>query len=173
MPRIIEYTENEGSAQSSASTLINLINQSKSSTAGFAGFQIKTIVVSSVSAVIFGQASAMLITSLVGPGISFLAGAGFGFIGGIVHRWRTDVREAKDAFREHPDLMEYHLRQTCPECLKKQSFDEWIQTLGSSPARQGHAIGALYSASIALGRIREMQEESIIEAEGSRYSSAE
>lgn len=69
MPRIIEYTENEGSAQTSASTFINLINSSKNATAGLSGFQIKTIVVSSVSAVIFGQATTMVAASILGPGI--------------------------------------------------------------------------------------------------------
>jgi hypothetical protein len=48
---------------------MNLINQSKSATSGMAAFQIKTIVVSSTSAVIFGQAAAMLFAGPFGQGV--------------------------------------------------------------------------------------------------------
>lgn len=164
MPRIIEYTENEGSAQTSANTFINLINQSKSATAGLAGFQVKTVVVSSVSAVLFGQTSSMLFTPLVGPGLSFLLGSGFGFVGGLVHRWRTDVREAQDAVDEFPRLMEHHLRLADPDTLRKVTFEEWRRRLRVDPVTQGHAIAALYSAAPAMQRIREMREEDIVTA---------
>jgi hypothetical protein len=163
MPRIIEYTENEGSAQTSASTLMNLINSSKSSTQGMAGFQIKSTVVSSVSAVLFGQTTSMLAAPILGTGLSFLLGAGFGFVGGLVHRWRTDVGEAKEAIECYPELMEHHLRTTEPQLMKKITFDEWkVGVCQGNIVNQGHAIAALYSASPAIQRIREMKEESII-----------
>lgn len=164
MPRIIEYTENEGTAQTSANTLINLINQSKTATAGLAGFQVKTVVVSSVSAVLFGQTSSMLFSPIVGPGLSFLLGSGFGFIGGLVHRWRTDVREAQDAVEEFPKLMEHHLRLAVPENLRKIPFEEWRRMLHNDPVTQGYGIAALYSAAPAIQRIREMREEEIVAA---------
>jgi hypothetical protein len=163
MPRIIEYTENEGSAQTSASTLMTLINSSKSSTAGMAGFQIKATVVSSVSAVLFGQTTSMIASSFLGSGLSFLFGAGFGFFGGLVHRWRTDVNEAKEALEQHPELMEHHLRITEPQLLKTMTYDEWRKRVcQGNIVNQGHAVAALYSASPAIQRIRDMKEKSII-----------
>lgn len=51
------------------------------------------------SALVFGQASSMLLSGWLGPGLSFLAGSWFGFTGGLVHRWRTDREEAKEAFQ--------------------------------------------------------------------------
>ena len=159
MPRIIEYTENEGSAQTSASTLMNLINQSKTATFGIAAFQVKTMVVSSVSAVIFGQAASMLVSPLVGPGLSFLGGAGFGFVGGLVHRWRTDTAEAAEAFAEFPELMEHHLRLSDPSALKSIGYDAWRRSLAGSPVKQGVAIAVLYAAAPAIIRVRELKQE--------------
>ena len=173
MPRIIEYTENEGTAQTSANTLINLINSSKSQTAGLSGFQIKTVVVCTVSAVIFGEASAMITTPLLGPGLSFIAGAGFGFIGGLVHRWRTDVHEAKEACNEYPELMTHHLQQADPAALKKMTFEQWKQGLSCDAIRQGFASAALYSASPAIQRIRELREEEIIAATAAKFTNTE
>lgn len=173
MPRIIEYTENEGSAQTSANTLINLINSSKNQTAGLAGFQIKTIVVCSVSAVIFGEASFMLATPLLGPGLSFIAGAGFGFMGGLIHRWKTDMREAREACCEYPGLMEHHLKQVDPASLKRMTFAEWKQGLSCDFVSQGFAIAALYAASPAIQRIRELREEEIIVAAAARFTNVE
>lgn len=172
MPRIIEYTENEGTAQTSANTLIQLINSSKSATAGLSGFHIKTIMVSTVSAILFGETFSMLFTSVVGPGMSFLAGAGFGFMGGLVHRWRTDCRESKDAFAEFPELMEHHLRQADPAGLRIIPFEEWKKELPWNVVRQGYAVAALYSASPAIQRIREMREEELIAAMAARASAA-
>jgi hypothetical protein len=144
---------------------MSLINSSKSTTAGMTGFQIKTVVVSSVSAVLFGQTSFMILTPLLGPGLSFLAGAGTGFVGGLVHRWRTDVTEAKEALEQYPELMEHHLRNTEPHLLKNETFEEWKKSVWKGNiVNQGHAIAALYSASPGIQRIREMKEENIISA---------
>lgn len=173
MPRIIEYTENEGSAQTSASTLLNLINQSKSATNAMAGFQVKSLVVSSVSAVVFGSSFSMLFASILGPGLPFLAGAGFGFVGGCVHRWRTDVKEAKDAFYEFPELMEHHLRLTDPPGLPGKTFAEWKMGIATDAVKQGYAVAALYSAAPAIQRIKEMKEEALIEKTLAKWQSAE
>ena len=104
----------------------------------------------------------MLVSSLLGPGMGFLVGAAFGFGGGIVHRWRTDVREAKEAFAEFPELMEHHWRQADPYSTKMMSFDQWRQGMQTDCVKQGYAIAALYSASPAIQRIREMREEELI-----------
>lgn len=169
MPRIIEYTENEGSAQTSVSTLMQLINQSKSATAGMAGFQIKALVVSSISAAIFGEMSFMLLSNIFGPGMRFIVGAGTGFLGGLVHRWRTDVREAKQAFCEFPALMGYHLRMVDPS-LRLVQLNEWRRRMESDQVQQGFAIAALYSAAPSLARIKEAQEEEIVNLEAARVT---
>ncbi len=57
---------------------------------------------SSTSSVVFGMASHMLFTGLVGPILSFIGGASAGFIGGVVHRWRTDCKEAIAAMNDYP-----------------------------------------------------------------------
>lgn len=107
-----------------------------------------------------------------GAGVSFIFGAGAGFFGGLVHRWRTDVREAKEAFREFPELMEHHLRQCEPSKLCSTSLKDWLQAMQCDPVRQGWAIAALYSASPAIQRIKEMQEEELISAAAAKYAAA-
>lgn len=169
MPRIIEYTENEGTAQTSASTMLQLINQSKSATAGLAGFQVKALVVSSIAATIFGEFSFMCFSPIFGPGLSFIVGAGVGFVGGLVHRWRTDVREAKQAFCEFPALMGYHLRMTDP-CLRNVQLTEWRRRMETDHVQQGFAIAALYTAAPSIARIKEMQEEELVNLEVARVA---
>jgi hypothetical protein len=50
---------------------------------------------------------------------AFLLGAAFGYMGGLVHRWRTDVMEAKEAMIRYPALMEHHIRDAIPCELKR------------------------------------------------------
>jgi hypothetical protein len=37
-------------------------------------------------------------------------GATLGFVGGMVHRWRTDLKEARFAMLAYPELMEHHIK---------------------------------------------------------------
>lgn len=68
-------------------------------------------------------------------------GSCFGFVGGCVHRWRTDRAEALHVARAYPRLLEHHLR-LCGEAkheLDQQSFAQWAADLGRSPRKQGAA----------------------------------
>lgn len=87
------------------SNLVKLVTQSRNTSSGPALFIFKSVVVSSTSAVIFGLGAGLLAPPVVGPGFASVVGMGAGFVGGLVHRWRTDLSHAMNAMDEYPELM--------------------------------------------------------------------
>lgn len=88
-------------------SMIKLVTQSRNASSGPALFIFKSIVVSTTSAVIFGLGAGLLAPPVLGPGFSSMLGMGAGFVGGLVHRWRTDLSHAVGAMDEYPELMRW------------------------------------------------------------------
>eukprot|EP00887_Chlorella_sp_A99_P005229 scaffold1.g5229.t1 len=162
MPSREPYEQNEGQAQVGTAGLLSLISLSKNATSGFAGFAVKTAIVSSSAATVFGLCSYMLLHGPLGPGISFLGGYLFGAVGGVVSRWRTDVADALLTVDRFPRLIEHHLRAGEARFeLEGQSFEAWRADLRRNPRKQGHVVAAMYSASPTLCRIHSEREEAV------------
>lgn len=87
------------------SNLVKLVTQSRNTCSGPAMFIFKSAVVSSTSAVIFGLGAGLLAPPLLDPGFATVLGMGAGFVGGLAHRWRTDLSHAVNAMDEYPELM--------------------------------------------------------------------
>lgn len=161
---LYEQSASDGSGQIGASQLANIIGTSKFSLAGASTFMIKTTVVTGSASVVFGLTSSMLLSTCgLGFTFPFLLGSGFGFVGGLVHRWNTDVREAIEVAEEFPDLLAYHVKQYDSRMLKNVSFEEWREDLPRNIVKQSVAVAALYSAADALRTIRKQQEDNIVE----------
>lgn len=89
------------------SGIIKLITQSRNATSGPALFIFRSIVVSTSSAVIFGLGAGLIAPPILGPGFASVLGMGAGFVGGLAHRWRTDLAHAVNAMDEYPELMRW------------------------------------------------------------------
>ncbi len=68
------------------------------------------------------------------------AGSGFGFLGGLISRWRSDVAEALSLVDRFPVLIEHHVRMNSDggrllNC--GQTFTEWAADLPRNPRKQG------------------------------------
>lgn len=173
MPRVEAYENNDGQAQVGAANLLSMIGQAKGVTGGWSGFALKSILVSTSAATVWGLASWMLFHGPLGPALSFLGGSGFGFVGGLVSRWRTDTAEALHLVDMFPRLMEHHVRVgECGRELEGRDFGEWARNLRSSPRKQGVLIAAMYSAAPALDRIRQEKEEALVAAYAAREAEA-
>eukprot|EP01137_Pigoraptor_chileana_P006703 Opistho-2@51319 len=160
------YEQDNGQTSTGASALFNAIGNSKSLAGGFAGYMMKSMIVASSASVVFGLSTSMLFFGPMAP-FAFLGGAGFGFVGGLVHRWNTDVRDAIQASEEFPELIEYHIRNLDPQFFSKQSYADWQAKLRASNIKaRGTAITAYYSAAEAITDIRRRREAIIAE----RYS---
>ncbi|GAB4824235.1 hypothetical protein N2152v2_011281 [Parachlorella kessleri] len=91
------------------------------------------------------------------------AGSGFGFIGGLVSRWRTDVAEALILCQKFPMLIEHHARiSEVGRELEVQSFADWSKDMRWNPRKLGIAIAAMYSAAPALERLRQEEEDALV-----------
>lgn len=150
------------------SNIIKLVTQSRNSSKGPTLFIFKAMLVSTTSAMIFGLGAGLLAPSVLGPGFSTVLGMGSGFVGGLVHRWRSDLSQAANALDEYPELMKFHIRQVmmnvqCAPAKDALDMEEWRADLSSNVRKQSLAIAAVYSASDALEAIRRHQEEQIME----------
>ncbi|KAL4452325.1 hypothetical protein ABPG75_007987 [Micractinium tetrahymenae] len=171
MPAREPYEREDGQAHTSAQTLLTMLGGAKNLTSGFSVFAIKTLAISWSAATVFGMSSYMLFHGPLGPALSFMAGSGFGFVGGLVSRWRSDTAEALLMVDRFPALMEHHVRMNSDggrllNC--GQTFGEWAADLPRNPRKQGIVIAAMYSAAPALERIRQEQEDAVVAAYAAR-----
>ena len=91
------------------------------------------------------------------------AGTGFGFVGGLVHRWRTDSHSALHLFQLYPELFEFHSKLLEPRQFAGVEFKEWAKDVHTCRAKQGLLIAAMYSAGPSLDRINQEQEAAVLQ----------
>ncbi|GLC43514.1 hypothetical protein PLESTM_001481600 [Pleodorina starrii] len=163
MVRRDAYEANEPGGPGGAFSLLRLVGHSKHLSSGFVGFAIKTFSVSAGAAVVFGMSSYMLFSKHVGPVLPFMGGAAFGYVGGLVHRYLTDMEEAQIMLARYPKVMEYHVSQVDPMELRSTPFPAWLADLRTNLRKQGVLIAAMYSASDTLVKLQDEEEARILE----------
>lgn len=161
--------QRDGSAQSGAVQIINVITQARPSTVALALFATKSLIISSSFATVGGLAGIMIFSQAFGPVLPFLIGSWAGFTIGVLQRYRIDGDEAVDAAVKYPALIELHVDELMVNARKGQRFEEWRKDLSSNHFKRGLAILGLYGASDAIDRVRQQRESALV----SKYASTE
>jgi hypothetical protein len=131
---------------------------------------LRSIVVSSTTAAVFGLACATLGATTFGTAaIPFIVGTSSGFIFGAYSHYRSSVVESAQFLKDMPELFHFHIRRTFPATFRQVRFtnvfdDGWVG--------RSMAIAALFSASTTLVEIAARQEQELIEKYG-KLSDAE
>ncbi|KAG2434551.1 hypothetical protein HYH02_012217 [Chlamydomonas schloesseri] len=163
MGRRDPYEGDAPSGPGGAFKMMSLLGHSRHQSSGTVGFFIKTLSVSACSSVVFGISSYMCLGWALGPVLPFLGGSAFGFVGGLVHRYRVDLDEARLMTARYPRVIEHHVRQVEPTELQCTSFESWLSGVPGSLKRQGVLVAALYSASDTISKLQDEEEERILE----------
>mmetsp|Transcript_7966 Transcript_7966/g.17090 ORF Transcript_7966/g.17090 Transcript_7966/m.17090 type:complete len:176 (-) Transcript_7966:139-666(-) len=153
-------------------SIINMVGHTRNSSSGPTMFIFKTMLVSTTSAALFGLCAGLIAPPFLGSGMGFMVGSGAGFLGGLWHRWASDLREARLAMREFPDLMLFHIKMIAlPNGRSPSEFtslEHWSKGMERSPIKQSLAIAAVYAAADSINTIRKEQESRLVE----KYSAA-
>ncbi|KAG2491052.1 hypothetical protein HYH03_010498 [Edaphochlamys debaryana] len=147
-----------------AFNMLRYLGNSRHMSSGFVSCAVKAFTVSACSAAVFGTCSYMLLGTALGPVLPFMGGAAFGFVGGLVHRQRTDLSQARLMAGAYPRVIEHHLGLVEPGELQGRSLEEWSGDICSSLRKQGLIVAALYSAADTIQRLQDEQEERIVQA---------
>ncbi|KAG2423645.1 hypothetical protein HXX76_015162 [Chlamydomonas incerta] len=163
MGRRDPYEGDAPSGPGGAFKMMSLLGHSRHQSSGTVGFFIKSLSVSACSSVVFGISSYMCLSWALGPVLPFLGGSAFGFVGGLVHRYRVDLDEAQLMTARYPRVIEHHVRLVEPMELHSTGFESWLSGVPRSLKRQGVLVAALYSASDTISKLQEEEEERILE----------
>ncbi|PNW72867.1 hypothetical protein CHLRE_14g609600v5 [Chlamydomonas reinhardtii] len=165
MGRRDPYEGDAPSGPGGAFKMMSLLGHSRHQSSGTVGFFIKSLSVSACSSVVFGISSYMCLSWALGPVLPFLGGSAFGFVGGLVHRYRVDLDEARLMTVRYPRVIEHHVRQVEPMELTSTpgGFEAWLAGVPGSLKRQGVLVAALYSAADTISKLQDEEEERILE----------